>query len=53
VSNWSDINPKLYQEDKKLFDKLEEIYGDYGMSNIDLYIGGMLESNNGPGPLFR
>jgi len=53
VSNWSDINPKLYQEDKELFDKLEEIYGDYGMSNIDLYIGGMLESNNGPGPLFR
>jgi len=53
VANWSDINPKLYQEDKELFDKLEEIYGDYGMSNIDLYIGGMLESNNGPGPLFR
>ena len=29
------------------------LYGDYGMSNIDLYIGGILESNNGPGPLFR
>ena len=23
------------------------------MSNIDLYIGGMLESSDGPGPLFR
>lgn len=29
------------------------MYGDHGMANIDLYIGGMLESSNGPGELFR
>ena len=43
----------ISDKDRELFDKLEEVYGDHGMSNIDLYIGGMLESNNGPGPLFR
>ena len=53
VSNWSDINPKLYREDRRMFDDLEDIYGPLGMSNVDLYVGGMLESSNGPGPLFR
>ena len=53
VANWSDINPALYSEQPDLFHRLEEVYGDYGMNNIDLYIGGMLESSNGPGPLFR
>ena len=54
MDNWSDINPTLYKKDKQLFDKLEEVYGgQHGMSNIDLYIGGMLESSGGPGPLFR
>ena len=54
MDNWSDINPTLYRKDKQLFDKLEEVYGgQQGMSNIDLYIGGMLESSGGPGPLFR
>ena len=52
-SNWSEINPGLYRQDRELFDKLEEVYGDPSLSNIDLYIGGMLESSNGPGPLFR
>ena len=54
VSNWSEINTNLYHKDRQLFDKLEEVYGqERRMDNIDLYIGGMLESNNGPGPLFR
>ena len=54
VDNWSDINPQLYRKDRQLFDKLAEVYGGQrGMSNIDLYIGGMLESSDGPGPLFR
>ena len=53
VANWSDINPALYREEPELFHRLEQVYGDYGMNNIDLYIGGMLESSNGPGPLFR
>ena len=54
VSNWSEINTDLYHKDRELFEKLEEVYGEgRRMDNIDLYIGGMLESNNGPGPLFR
>ena len=54
VSNWSEINTNLYHKDRELFEKLEEVYGQgRRMDNIDLYIGGMLESNNGPGPLFR
>ena len=54
VSNWSEINTNLYHKDRELFEKLEEVYGQgRRMDNIDLYIGGMLESNSGPGPLFR
>ena len=53
VANWSDINPAVYSQEPELFHRLEQTYGDYDMSNIDLYIGGMLESSNGPGPLFR
>lgn len=52
-SNWSEINPGLYREDRELFDKLEEVYGDPSLSYVDLYIGGMLESSNAPGPLYR
>ena len=28
IKSWADINPKLYQEEAKLFDNLEKIYGD-------------------------
>ncbi|XP_059085329.1 dual oxidase-like [Tigriopus californicus] len=52
VSNWSQINPTLYQSHPELFEKLAELYGSDCLTNIDLYIGGMLESNEGPGPLF-
>ena len=33
------------------FFRLEKAYGS-NMMNIDLYVGGMLESYGGPGPLF-
>ncbi|CAB0013960.1 unnamed protein product [Nesidiocoris tenuis] len=47
---WSDINPELFSADPTLEKKLMETYG--GMDNIDTYIGGMLESKDGPGELF-
>ena len=53
ISNWSDINPPLYAKQPQLFRNLEKLYGIDCLKNIDLYIGGMLESSDGPGPLFR
>jgi len=34
-----------------LFTKLDKLY-EGNLNNIDVYLGGMLESNDGPGPLF-
>lgn len=50
ITKWADINPKLYQEVPELFDKLDKLYTD--LDNVDLYVGGMLESYDRPGPLF-
>eukprot|EP00093_Oithona_nana_P006459 06459.XXX_386344_372891_1 [CDS] Oithona nana genome sequencing. len=49
--SWQDINPQLYEEHPDLFDKLKDLYG--SLDNVDLYVGGMLESYDRPGPLFR
>ncbi|XP_073969944.1 dual oxidase isoform X3 [Rhodnius prolixus] len=48
---WSDINPDLFNSDPTLEGKLSTAYGG-SIDNIDLYIGGMLESKDGPGELF-
>lgn len=40
----------MFQRHPGLADKLEKAYG--SVDNIDLYIGGMLESKDGPGELF-
>jgi hypothetical protein len=53
VYNWSQINPELFREQPELFQRLEEVHGARGISDLDLYLGGMLESHEGPGPLFR
>jgi hypothetical protein len=53
VYNWSQINPALFREQPELFQRLEEVHGARGISDLDLYLGGMLESHEGPGPLFR
>ena len=50
-SNWSDINPELFAKQPDLAVKLAQVYGN--VDNIDLYIGGMLESKDGPGELFN
>lgn len=45
-----DINPQFFQKHPDLAKKLLDAYG--SVDNIDLYIGGMLESKDGPGELF-
>lgn len=45
-----DINSDLFEKHPGLAIKLSEAYG--SVNNIDLYIGGMLESKDGPGELF-
>ncbi|XP_071446049.1 dual oxidase [Hetaerina americana] len=52
VTEWSQINPRLHSEHPELFAALKKAYGDR-IDDVDLYIGGMLESSDGPGPLFR
>lgn len=55
ISNWTDINPVLAASKPEIFEKLAKAYKD-NINNIDLYVGGMLESVPGegrPGPLFR
>lgn len=56
LKNWNElegVNPKLFKEahGKDLLQKLKRSYKN-SVDNIDLYIGGMLESQDGPGPLF-
>uniref|UniRef100_T1IYT7 NAD(P)H oxidase (H2O2-forming) n=1 Tax=Strigamia maritima TaxID=126957 RepID=T1IYT7_STRMM len=51
ITNWTDINPHAFRKNPEVFYRLKELYKD--TNNIDVYIGGMLESNNGPGPLFK
>ncbi|KAL1137627.1 hypothetical protein AAG570_009323 [Ranatra chinensis] len=48
---WSEINPDLFKKQPELEQKLAEAY-DNAIDNVDLYIGGMLESKDGPGELF-
>jgi len=51
MNHFSEINPEQYAKNPDLFHMLEEEYGG-DLMNIDLYVGGMLESFGGPGPLF-
>ncbi|KAK1789841.1 hypothetical protein P4O66_015720, partial [Electrophorus voltai] len=50
VQAWGDINPKFNQTNPKLFKKLSELYeGD--ISRLELFVGCLLESDQGPGPV--
>lgn len=54
ITNWSSINPVLAEQDPEIVDNMRELYkGD--LNNIDLYVGGMLETEEDgrPGSLFR
>nr|XP_015923608.1 dual oxidase isoform X2 [Parasteatoda tepidariorum] len=52
LSNWSDINPQLMETNPQILEDIKTLYKNF--DEIDLYIGGMLETEAGrPGPLFR
>ena len=48
---WNEINPELFKRKPELLRNLMEIYSN-DLNNIDVYLGGMLESVNAPGELF-
>ena len=52
VTNLTEVNPDLAQKHPEIFAELMEAY-DGDVMNIDLYVGGMLESRDGPGELCR
>ena len=51
IEQWIDINPDLFNQKPELLGQISAAYNNK-LNNIDLYIGGMLESKNGPGELF-
>lgn len=52
IENFTDINPKLFKERPELLRLLVAAYSN-NIDNIDVYVGGMLESYGKPGELFR
>ncbi|XP_060535964.1 dual oxidase isoform X2 [Cylas formicarius] len=52
VANFPDINPKLFGNRPELLRTLVAAYAN-DIDNVDVYVGGMLESYGGPGELFR
>lgn len=50
ITGWQDINPKLYQINKQLFDDLAELYSN-DTSKLELLPGAMLECYGDPGEL--
>ncbi|CAH1982304.1 unnamed protein product [Acanthoscelides obtectus] len=52
IRNWTDINPQLFKERPELLRLLVAAYSN-NIDNVDVYVGGMLESYGEPGQLFR
>lgn len=50
-NDWSEINPKLFEAKPELLNMLISAYSNK-LDNMDVYIGGMLESYGNPGELF-
>ncbi|XP_069837992.1 dual oxidase 1-like [Dendropsophus ebraccatus] len=50
ITGWQDINPKLYQANKQLFDDLAALYGN-DSSKLELLPGAILECYGDPGEL--
>lgn len=48
---WNEINPDFFEKNPDLLSDLIEIH-DNNLNNVDVYVGGMLESTSGPGELF-
>ncbi|CAB1331860.1 unnamed protein product [Coregonus sp. 'balchen'] len=51
VERWGDINPRLNTTNPQLFRDLADLY-DGDISKLELFPGGLLESVDGPGPVF-
>ncbi|XP_028307207.1 dual oxidase 1 [Gouania willdenowi] len=51
VENFESINPELNRANPQLIQKVAELY-DGDISTLELFPGGLLESNDGPGPVF-
>nr|CDJ90016.1 Haem peroxidase domain containing protein [Haemonchus contortus] len=49
---WHRINPKLYETNKDLFDKLAALYGG-DIGQLDAFVGAMLEVDGEPGELLK
>lgn len=52
VREWTDINPGLFRKRPEILRLLAAAY-DNRIDNVDVYVGGMLESYGRPGELFR
>lgn len=52
IKDWKDINPKLFSEKPELLRLLVAAYSNK-LDNVDVYVGGMLESYGEPGELFK
>ncbi|XP_062858438.1 dual oxidase 1 [Trichomycterus rosablanca] len=50
VRSWEEINPELYKNKPQLFRELSELYGN-DINRLELFVGALLESNKGPGPV--
>lgn len=48
LESWNEVNPDLTVD---MIKKLEGLYN--GLDNVDVYVGGMLESNGNVGELFK
>ena len=53
IKRFEDINPKLAETDKgrAIFQNMKKLYNN-NLGNIDVFVAGMLESVDRPGPLF-
>ncbi|TSM52321.1 Dual oxidase 2 [Bagarius yarrelli] len=50
VKTWGEINPSLNKTNPELFMELSKLYG-YDINRLELFVGALLEINNGPGPV--
>ncbi|KAI4469864.1 nadph oxidase [Holotrichia oblita] len=52
IKTWEEINPVLFKKRPDILENLKKQYKN-DLNNIDVYVGGMLESYGRPGELFR
>ena len=45
INNWSEINVEKYKENPETFHILRDLYGENGLGNIDVFVGGKIGNN--------